>query len=203
MGAQQQNKPAIRFVISGRSGSRIQSRFRCPTKSTLAPAAWAGSPRVAGDHAQSQPYGEYHALAGCIPYAHLWQDAKPAANQPTGRCQCEAGGAPQRFTLYPKRRRPLASILVTKHRLIDKELNMHTGMLWFDNSQTALNIKIQKAVDYYHKKYGRTPDLCLVHPSMLDTQERNQRQLEDNKLTVRPYRPVLPGHIWIGIEDKN
>ena len=80
---------------------------------------------------------------------------------------------------------------------------MHTGMLWFDNSQTALNIKIQKAVDYYHKKYGRTPDLCLVHPSMLDTQERNQRQLEIDKLTVRPYRPVLPGHIWIGIEDKN
>ncbi|MGZ9166928.1 MAG: hypothetical protein ACXW4U_17290, partial [Anaerolineales bacterium] len=82
-----------------------------------------------------------------------------------------------------------------------KELNMHTGMLWFDNSQTALTIKIQKAVDYYHKKYGRTPDLCLVHPSMLE--QNNQRQLEVNKLTVRPYRPVLPGHIWIGIEDKN
>ena len=78
---------------------------------------------------------------------------------------------------------------------------MHTGMLWFDNSQTALNIKIQKAVEYYHKKYGRTPDLCLVHPSMLDAQ--NQPQFELNKLTVRPYRPVLPGHIWIGIEDKN
>ena len=77
---------------------------------------------------------------------------------------------------------------------------MHTGMLWFDNSQTALTGKIQKAVDYYNKKYGRSPDLCLVHPSMLET---NQRQLEINKLTVRPYRPVLPGHIWIGIEDKN
>jgi len=77
---------------------------------------------------------------------------------------------------------------------------MHTGMLWFDNSQAKLNIKIQKAVDYYHKKYGRTPDLCLVHPSML---EKDQSQLEINKLTVRPYRPVLPGHIWIGIEDKN
>lgn len=77
---------------------------------------------------------------------------------------------------------------------------MHTGMLWFDNSQAALNTKIQKAVDYYHKKYGRIPDLCLVHPSML---ENNQKQLEVNKLTVRPYRPVLPGHIWIGIEDKN
>ena len=80
---------------------------------------------------------------------------------------------------------------------------MHTGMLWFDNSQTALNIKIQKAVEYYHKKYGRTPDLCLVHPSMLDVPEKNQRTVEINRLTVRPYRPVLPGHIWIGIEDKN
>ena len=77
---------------------------------------------------------------------------------------------------------------------------MHTGMLWFDNSQTALTVKIQKAVDYYHKKYGRNPDLCLVHPSMMD---KNQRQLEIDKMTVRPYRPVLPGHIWIGIEDKN
>jgi hypothetical protein len=77
---------------------------------------------------------------------------------------------------------------------------MHTGMLWFDNSTTPLTVKIQKAVDYYNKKYGRSPDLVLVHPSMLET---NQRQLEINKLTVRPYRPVLPGHIWIGIEDKS
>lgn len=77
---------------------------------------------------------------------------------------------------------------------------MHTGMLWFDNSTTTLNVKIQKAMDYYHKKYGRRPDLCLVHPSMLET---NQKQLEISKLTIRPYRPVLPGHIWIGIEDKN
>lgn len=76
---------------------------------------------------------------------------------------------------------------------------MHVGMLWFDNSQSALNTKIQKAVDYYHKKYGRIPDLCLVHPSML---EKDQKQLEVNKLTVRPYRSVLPGHIWIGIEDQ-
>ena len=75
---------------------------------------------------------------------------------------------------------------------------MHTGMLWFDNSQIELNAKIQKAVDYYHKKYGRVPDLCLVHPNML-----KDVILKEEKITVRPYRPVLPGHIWIGIEDKN
>ena len=76
---------------------------------------------------------------------------------------------------------------------------MHTGMLWFDNSQTTLAMKVQKAVDYYHKKYGRRPDLCLVHPSLI---EKDQAALKVNGLTVRPYRPVLPGHIWIGIEDK-
>mgnify|MGYP003301196275 CR=1 FL=1 len=31
---------------------------------------------------------------------------------------------------------------------------MHTGMLWFDNSQTALTVKIQKAVDYYRGVFG-------------------------------------------------
>lgn len=80
---------------------------------------------------------------------------------------------------------------------------MHTGMLWFDNSKDLLSIKIQKAFDYYHKKYGRMPDLVLVHPSMMEETDRAKGSIEVNKLTVRPYRPVLPGHIWIGIEDKN
>ena len=75
---------------------------------------------------------------------------------------------------------------------------MHTGMLWFDDSQTTLDTKIQKAMSYYSKKYGRTPDLCLVHPNMM-----KDEQPKEGKITIRPYRPVLPGHIWIGIEDKN
>jgi hypothetical protein len=74
---------------------------------------------------------------------------------------------------------------------------MHTGMLWFDDSQTTLNMKIQNAMEYYRKKYGRVPDLCLVHPNML-----KDTKLEEEPITVRPYRPVLPGHIWIGVEDK-
>jgi len=73
-------------------------------------------------------------------------------------------------------------------------------MLWFDNSQTALTVKIQKAVDYYNKKYGCQPDLCLVHPSLIS--DTDKEPLKALKVTVRPYRPVLPGHIWIGIEDK-
>lgn len=76
---------------------------------------------------------------------------------------------------------------------------MNTGLLWFDNSQSTLSVKIQKAVEYYHKKYGRMPDLCLVHPSML---EKEQSALEVNQVTVRPYRVVLPGHLWIGVEEQ-
>ena len=46
---------------------------------------------------------------------------------------------------------------------------MHTGMLWFDNSSTALSAKIQKGVDYYVKKYGRQPDLVDVPVSLAAT----------------------------------
>lgn len=74
---------------------------------------------------------------------------------------------------------------------------MTTGMLWFDNSPTALSAKIRKAADYYQKKYGQAPALCLVHPSML-----KDAKLEGVEIVVRPYRPVLPGHIWLGIEDE-
>jgi hypothetical protein len=79
---------------------------------------------------------------------------------------------------------------------------MHTGMLWFDNSQAALSVKIQKAADYYEKKYGRKPDLILVHPSMLHSDEKIALSIALGNLAVRPYRPVVPGHIWVGIEDK-
>ena len=75
---------------------------------------------------------------------------------------------------------------------------MHTGMLWFDNSKTTLDMKIQKATEYYRNKYGRLPDLCLVHPSMM-----KDELFKEDKITIRPYRPVLPDHIWIGVEDKN
>ena len=74
---------------------------------------------------------------------------------------------------------------------------MHIGMLWFDNSQLSLNAKVRKAMDYYHKKYGRKPELCLVHPNMI----AGDAVKEIDFITVRPYRPVAAGHLWIGIED--
>lgn len=57
-------------------------------------------------------------------------------------------------------------------------------------------MKIQRAADYYEKKYGRAPDLCLVHPSTMDS------KAHVDGVEIRTYRPVLPGHIWVGIQDK-
>lgn len=76
---------------------------------------------------------------------------------------------------------------------------MNSGMLWFDNDpKTALSAKIERAVNYYYKKYGRKPNLCLINPNSL-----NGENPEEGKIAIRPYRPVLPGHLWIGVEEKN
>ena len=76
---------------------------------------------------------------------------------------------------------------------------MNRGMLWFDNDpKTNLTIKIKKAADYYLQKYGTAPNLCLVNPSTLI-----DKMPEEGRITVRTYRPVLPGYLWIGLAEKN
>jgi hypothetical protein len=81
---------------------------------------------------------------------------------------------------------------------------MNVGMLWFDNDpRTALTVKVARAVDYYEKKYGLTPDLCLVHPSMLTKSLLDPVEASGGKVVVRPARVIQPGHLWIGKEEKN
>jgi hypothetical protein len=76
--------------------------------------------------------------------------------------------------------------------------------MWFDNDpRTTLAVKIQKASDYYKKRYGRMPDLCLVNPGMLADQLVQVIGERGRQITVRPYRPVLPGHLWIGVEEES
>jgi hypothetical protein len=79
---------------------------------------------------------------------------------------------------------------------------MNVGMLWFDNDpHTALASKVGRAADYYRQKYGLVPDLCLVHPTMLGGPDLVGGHA--GKVAVRPNRAILPGHLWIGTEDKN
>ena len=80
---------------------------------------------------------------------------------------------------------------------------MNVGMLWFDNDpRTALAAKVSRAADYYRQKYGRAANLCLVNPSMLGEPQRANQEVQAGKIAVRPNRSILPGHLWIGTEDK-
>lgn len=70
---------------------------------------------------------------------------------------------------------------------------MNIGMLWQDKS--PLMERVQHAVQYYQKKYGRKPDTAFVNPRLL-----TDRQLEVDGVEVRPMRlPILL--LWIGVED--
>lgn len=86
---------------------------------------------------------------------------------------------------------------------------MKIGMLWFDNDPKAdLKVKIERAASYYSKKYGRSPNLCFIHPSMAVNGNGNHHGNGNGRLEagaagieVRTNRSVLPNHFWIGISE--
>ena len=72
---------------------------------------------------------------------------------------------------------------------------MENGMMWFDDSEKALAIKVEEAALYHERKFGRWPNVCLVHPSMVTGEG-----LVVRGIAVRTARYVLPGHLWVWIE---
>lgn len=83
---------------------------------------------------------------------------------------------------------------------------MNVGMLWFDNDpKTELALKIERAVGYYRQKYGRSPTLCFVHPSMIAKtaapapEAEVEAPLKAAGVEVRSSRSVLPNHFWLGV----
>ena len=79
---------------------------------------------------------------------------------------------------------------------------MNIGMLWFDNDpKTSLDAKVLQAADYYHRKYGRTPDVCLVNPANLDKALPQAETRRAGNIIIRPLRSIMPGHLWIGNDE--
>jgi hypothetical protein len=75
------------------------------------------------------------------------------------------------------------------------------GMLWFDNNpHTALMEKVLRAAEYYKTKYDHVPNLCFVHPSMLKGHSNQVEGLPGN-ISIQSNRFVLPGHLWIGVQE--
>lgn len=74
---------------------------------------------------------------------------------------------------------------------------MDIGMLWYDNDpKKTLRNKVIQAADYYRQKYGRVPNCCFVNAASVE-------DLDLGVLQLRTSRHILPGHLWIGIEEKN
>lgn len=73
---------------------------------------------------------------------------------------------------------------------------MEIGMLWYDDSPIALKDRVNRAAGYYSEKYGRKPNLCFVHPGMLQAEEGNAQGV-----VIRKGKGVMPGHFWIGVDE--
>lgn len=72
---------------------------------------------------------------------------------------------------------------------------MKTGMLWYDNSGLTLEERLEKAAEYYNKKYGVMPNLAFVPVGILAAGARDQV----GAITLEGNRSVLPHHIWLGV----
>jgi hypothetical protein len=76
---------------------------------------------------------------------------------------------------------------------------MKVGLLWYDDDPGRdLAQKVGRAVRRYRQKYGRQPNVCYVHPSVL---EKNERHL--GKMKVAALTSVLRNHFWIGEEEEH
>jgi hypothetical protein len=72
---------------------------------------------------------------------------------------------------------------------------MLVGWLWFDNDpKRTVEEKVQRAVERYREKFGRTPDTCYVHPKAISEDE-----LQCGPVRVVSARHVLLNHYWLGI----
>lgn len=74
---------------------------------------------------------------------------------------------------------------------------MDVGMLWFDGDrEKELEMRIGQAARYYRTKYGRTPNMCLIHPKTMSENTLS----ETGGLQIQTSSAVLPDHFWLGVE---
>jgi len=70
---------------------------------------------------------------------------------------------------------------------------MQSGMMWFDDSKKSLAEKIKAASAYYRKKYGTSPDTCMINPKALDDPLKKV-----GRITIKESQHILTKCLWIG-----
>lgn len=78
---------------------------------------------------------------------------------------------------------------------------MKIGLLWFDDDpRRELEQKVLRAAMHYERKYGRSPNLCFVHPSVFDGNGK-RRVKKVGGVEIRSGRSILPHHFWLGVAE--
>ena len=75
---------------------------------------------------------------------------------------------------------------------------MNIGMLWFDSTQEPLEKKVEKAAEYYTKKYGKRPTVCFV-PKLGG--HGTLPEAVAGGIQIKASREILPKHLWLGVEE--
>lgn len=76
------------------------------------------------------------------------------------------------------------------------------GVLWFDNSDKAIHVKIQEGIDFCRKKYNIIPTHALVHPNTLESSGLIPKDIEEFvDIRIDVSTSVQANHFYIGIKD--
>ncbi|RLC92989.1 MAG: hypothetical protein DRI77_12310 [Chloroflexi bacterium] len=76
---------------------------------------------------------------------------------------------------------------------------MNEGLLWYDDDPgRELAEKIGRAARRYRQKFGTPPDVCYVHPSVLQSNGKEKV----GQIHVSSLPSVLRHHFWLGREEK-
>jgi hypothetical protein len=74
---------------------------------------------------------------------------------------------------------------------------MQIGLLWYDDDpRRALEEKVSQAAARYREKFGREPNVCYVHPTVM---VHNEAKCGAVRVLAAP--GILPHHFWLGVES--
>jgi hypothetical protein len=77
------------------------------------------------------------------------------------------------------------------------EVAVQTGLLWFDdNPRVSFASKVENAARRYRERFGRSPDVCYVHPETLGGASALPARVQVIALST-----VRPDHFWIGMRS--
>ena len=72
------------------------------------------------------------------------------------------------------------------------------GLLWFDDDPGRdLAQKVGRAARHYRQKFGRKPNVCYVHPSLLEGSSHSVGGVQ-----VASLASILRHHFWVGEEER-